>query len=220
VIKTDQLNEWWKRRKPREQLLVIASAALILLLTADTLLLKPMRSQIADYNQRLAGARGELAKLQQLMEQRERAGSEQLRAREADLEARLTTAESDIHNAQLDLVSPQEMARQLAAILHGFPQLHVVGMQSESPIPFDDGADKSGKATPGDEARASMLYEHGLELTVEGRYLDLIAYLQQLERTPYKIYWRDLELKVNAQGVPVTKVRFFTLSRGPTWLTL
>jgi MSHA biogenesis protein MshJ len=220
VIKADQLGEWWDRRKPREQLLVIAVAALMLLLTADALLLKPLRIQIADSSKRLAGARSELAKLQQQVEQRDRAGSEQLRAREADLKARLAAAESDVHRAQIDLVAPQDMARQLAAILQRFPQLSVVGMQSESPVPFDDGADRSGKVAVNADARAPILYEHGLELTVEGRYLDLIAYLQQLERTPYKIYWRDLELKVNAQGVPVTKVRFFTLSKGPTWLTL
>ena len=220
MIKADQVSEWWERRKPREQLLVIAVAALTLLFAADALLLRPLRIQIADSSKRLAGTRSELAALQQQVEERDRAGSEQLRAREADLKARLAAAESDVRRAQIDLVAPQNMARQLAAILQRFPELRVVGMQSESPMPFDDRADGSGKEPVNAEARASMLYEHGLELTVEGRYLDLIAYLQQLERTPYKIYWRDLDLKVNAQGVPVTKVRFFTLSKGPKWLTL
>jgi MSHA biogenesis protein MshJ len=216
----DRLNEWWDRRKPRERLLVIGLTTLSALLSLDALLLKPMRIQLADSNKRLAGARSELDKLHQLVEQRDRTGSDRLRQREADLQARLSAAESEIRRAQIDLVAPQDMARQLTAILHQFPQLRVVGMASEPPLPVDEGADQSGKVPVNAEARRSMLYEHGLELTVEGRYLDLIAYLQQLEHTPYKIYWRDLELKVNSQGVPVTKVRFFTLSRGPAWLTL
>jgi MSHA biogenesis protein MshJ len=216
----ERLNEWWDRRKARERLLVIAVALLTAVVTADSVLLKPVRIQIADSNKRLAGARSELAKLQRLVEERDRAGGDRLRAREADLRARLSAAESDIRRAQIELVAPQDMARQLSAILNKFPELHVVGMVSEPPVPVDENADRSGRVAPNPEARRTMLYEHGLELTVEGHYLDLIAYLQQLERTPYKIYWRDLELKVNPQGVPVTKVRFFTLSRGPAWLTL
>jgi MSHA biogenesis protein MshJ len=216
----ERLNEWWDRRKPRERLLVISVTLLTVLLAADALLLKPVRIQIADSNKQLASARSELAKLQQLTEERDRAGSDRLRAREADLQARLSVAEADIRRAQIELVAPQDMTHQLSAILRRFPALHVVGMVSQPPVLVDEGTDKSGKVPANAEAHRSMLYEHGLELTVEGRYLDLIAYLQELEHTPYKIYWRELDLKVNPQGVPVTKVRFFTLSKGPAWLTL
>jgi MSHA biogenesis protein MshJ len=220
VTAADRLNEWWDQRKPRERLLVIAVALLAALLTGDMLLLKPVRTRIADSNNRLAGARSELANLQQSVEERDRAGSDRLRTREADLQARLSAAESEIRRAQIELVAPQDMARQLAAILEKFPELRVIGVVSEAPVPVNENADKSGQMPANPEARRTMLYEHGLELTVESHYLDLIAYLQQLERTPYKIYWRQLDLKVNPQGVPVTKVRFFTLSRGPAWLTL
>ncbi|HUD25055.1 MAG TPA: type II secretion system protein GspM [Burkholderiaceae bacterium] len=216
----ERLNAWWEQRKPRERLLLILAVLSTVAMSGDTLLLKPVRIQIADSRLRLAGARAELDKLQKLVEDRDREGSERLKARQSDLQARLTLAEAEIHQAQIDLVAPQDMARQLSAILQRFPQLRVAGMISEAPVPVDESPDRSGKVPVNAEARRSMLYEHGLELTVEGRYLDLIAYLQQLERTPYKIYWRELEMKVDAQGVPVTRIRFFTLSRGPTWLTL
>ena len=214
-----QLTEWWDRRKPRERFLAIAAAALAVLGGGYVLLLKPLGIQITAANRQLASARSELTKLQQLVEQRDRAGSDQLRAREADLERRLTLAESDIHREQIDLVAPQDMARELSAILQKFPQLRVVGIVTESPVPIDQTTGGSGKAVDA-AANSSMLYEHGLELTVEGKYLDLVAYLDQLERAPHKIYWRDLDLKVNPQGVPQTRIRFFTLSQGPTWLAL
>ncbi len=213
------LTNWWERRKARERLLMTLALVVGVALGGDRLLLKPERIRIADSKQHLASARAELAKMQQLVEERDRAGSERLKAREADLEARLTRAESEINRAQIDLVAPQDMARQLSAILQRFPQLRVVGMVTDVPAPVDENADKSGK-TVDPQARRTMLYEHPLELTVAGRYLDLIAYLQLLERTPYKIYWRELEMKIDSEGVPVTRIRFFTLSRGPTWLTL
>lgn len=220
MIRADQLAQWWERRKPRERLLLIAAVALTVPVAGYALLFKPVRIQIADSTQRLTGARSELAKLQQLVEQRDRAGSDQLRTRQADLDARLALAESQIQRAQIDLVTPQDMAPQLSAILQKFPQLRVIGIVTDPPVPVDQSTDQSGKAGPGNQASGSMLYEHGLELTVEGKYLDLLAYLEQLEHTPHKIYWRDLDLKVNAQGVPLTRIRFFTLSRGPTWLAL
>jgi MSHA biogenesis protein MshJ len=219
-MNADRVIVWWDRRKPRERLAVIAVAAVTLLLTTDTLVLKPVRIQIADARLHLTTARSELAKLQQLVEERERDGSEQLRVREADLEARLSAAESEIHRAQIDLISPQQMAPQLSAILHKFPQLRVVGMASQPPVPVDESGGTSAKVPVNAEARRALLYEHGLELTLEGRYVDLIDYLELLERTPHKVYWRELDLKVNGQGIPVTKIRFFTLSRGPAWLTL
>jgi MSHA biogenesis protein MshJ len=219
-MNADRLTQWWGRRNPRERWLMIAVAAVALLFAFDTLLLKPVRIQIVDSKLHLATARSELAKLQQLIEERERAGSEHLRARESDLEVRLSAAESTIHRAQIDLVTPQDMAPQLSAILHKFPELRVVGMVTQPPVPVDENAANNGKGPVNAEARRSMLYQHDLELTLEGRYLELIGYLEQLERAPHKIYWRELDLKVNGQGVPVTKIRFFTLSRGPTWLTL
>jgi MSHA biogenesis protein MshJ len=219
-MNTDRLVQWWGRRKPRQRWLVIGLVALASLFAFDTLLLKRVRIQIADAKLQLEGARSELDKLQQQVEERERFGSEHLRAREAELEGRLSAAESEIHKAQIDLVTPQEMGRQLSAILNRFPELRVVGLVSAPPVPVDDGLDQSGKTPVNLEARRSALYEHGLELTLEGRYLDLIGYLEQLEHAPHQIYWRDLDMQVNGQGVPVTKIRFFTLSRGPTWLTL
>jgi len=64
------------------------------------------------------------------------------------------------------------------------------------------------------------LYQHGMQVTVSGRYLDLIGYLQALEHAPYRVYWRQLDLKVDEKGMPVTRIDIFTLSRETTWLAL
>jgi MSHA biogenesis protein MshJ len=213
------LRQWWTRRKPRERVLVIAVALLALGWVMDTLLWQPLGGQIEDSRLRLATARAELDKLQRIVEERDRDGSENLRARKADLEARMSAAQSEIHRAQIELIAPQDMERQLSAILRQFPQLRVVGMASEPPALVDESAEKNGKAVNA-EARRSMLYQHGLELTVEGHYMDLISYLDQLEHAPYRIYWRELDMKADPKGTLVTRIRFFTLSKGPTWLTL
>ena len=102
-------------------------------------------------------------------------------------------------------------------------QLHIVAMKTLAPLPISASAPEHS-AAPGVEAAAlpaSGLYQHGLEVTVEGRYLDLIAYLEALDHAPYHIYWRDLDMSVDAQrGVPQTRIRLFTLSRDATWMSL
>jgi MSHA biogenesis protein MshJ len=216
----DTLRQWWARRVVRERALMTLVALVAIVFAVDSALLKPVRLKIADARLHLVSARSELDKLQRIVEERDRAGNENLRLREASLQARLSAAESQIHRAQIELISPQDMARQLSVILRKFPSLRVVGMTTDAPALVEEGADKGGKAAVSAEARRTRLYQHGLELTIEGSYTDLVSYLDQLEHAPYKIYWRELDLKVDPKGQPVTRVRFFTLSRGPTWMTL
>jgi len=216
----DSLRQWWARRILRERVLLALAALLIFALVVDSALLKPVRVQIADARHRLTSARAELDKLQRIVEEHDRVGSENLRLRQASLQDRMAAADAQIHRSQIELISPQDMGRQLSAILRRFPSLRVVAMTTDAPAPVEDASDRSAKALPDPEARRSMLFQHGLELTIEGSYPDLIGYLEQLEHAPYKIYWRELDLKVDTKGMPVTKIHFFTLSRGPLWLTL
>lgn len=216
----DPIRTWWKRRHPRERGLAILAAAVVAGLVADTALLQPVRARINASKAQLVAARAELDKLQHIVDERERAGTETLRSRQAELAARRAAAEAEVKRAQIELISPQDMERQLAAILRRYPDLKIVGLATEAPTPLDDSAAGETKAAEAAGSRRSQLYRHSLELTLQGRYLDVIAYLEQLEHAPYRIYWRELDLKVDTRGNPVTRIRFFTLSRGPEWLTL
>lgn len=216
----EALRNWWKGRAARERALAVFSAALLAAIAADTLLLQPVRVKTAANRAQLVAARNQLEKLQHIVEERERVGSENLRNRQAELAARRAAAEAEIKRAQIELISPQDMERQLSAILSRFPELKVTGMVTDAPSLLDDSANGDAKAAESAESRRALLYRHGLELTIQGRFPDVVAYLEQLEHAPYRIYWRELDLKVDPKGNPVTRIRFFTLSRGPEWLTL
>jgi MSHA biogenesis protein MshJ len=216
----ETLRNWWKRRQPRERAMALFSAALLLAMGFDSLLLQPVRLKVAANRAQLAAARSQLDKLQHIVEERERVGSENLRSRQAELATRRAAAEAEIKRAQIELISPQDMERQLSAILRRFPELKVVGMATDAPSLLDETGNGEAKPAENAESRRSLLYRHGLELTIQGRFLDVISYLEQLEHAPYRIYWKELDLKVDPKGNPVTRIRFFTLSRGPEWLTL
>ena len=185
------LGAWWNARAPRERWLALG--ALLVALGANSRISIAAATQQANDNGRM------------------------LQARTQALRARRERAEAAISAAHVDLIDPQEMGRQLAAILARHPQLHVVGIQSGPPLPLVAGDGAKGGAPGGG---AAGLYEHELELQVAGSYLDLIAYLRALEQAPHRIYWRELDLKVDDQGVPVTRLTLFTLSKDTRWLKL
>jgi MSHA biogenesis protein MshJ len=203
---------WWEARSPRERWLAIAVAAVAAAAAADSLLLAPQRAEVARLARASEAAQLRLSKLQQAAERQASAGDEALRARRAALAARRARAQQALVQAQVDPIAPHDMGRQLRAILAQHARLRIVGMTSTGAKPLVDAGD--GKAAP------AGLFQHGLEVSIEGPYLDLLAYLQALQRTPYRLYWRELDLRVGASGVPVTRLAFFTLSKEPAWLRL
>lgn len=65
-----------------------------------------------------------------------------------------------------------------------------------------------------------VIYRHGVELTVSGSYLDLLAYARDLEKLPSQLYWGALA--IDAAGYPkvLMKVTVYTLSLDPAWLSV
>lgn len=205
-----QLARWWQARNRRERVLVYVTGVVLSLALVELAVLAPQRAEQKRLHAALAGAQAQIQRLGAAAENAHAA--EALRARRAQLAQRRARAADALQAAQRDLVSPSEMSRQLAALLARFPALRVVGMKATGPKPL---AQEDGAPAPG-----VALYQHGLELVVEGRYHDLLAYLDALERAPHRIYWRELELNVGAQGVPVTRLVMFTLSKEAVWLRL
>lgn len=64
------------------------------------------------------------------------------------------------------------------------------------------------------------LYKHGVEISVEGSYADLLNYLGELEHMPWQVYWGSVSL--SAQGAPLSRLTLvvYTLSLDKTWLSV
>jgi MSHA biogenesis protein MshJ len=209
------LKTWWTRRAPRERKVVFAAVAVLALVAIDTIAFAPQRAELATMKQQRDAARRHLDELQKLAAHHSEQGSAEARARLEQLASRRAQTEQVLANAQLDLTAPREMAQQLATVLAQFPRLRVLAAASQAPVPINE-----PQASAGTAPAAGTIYRHGLELTVEGQYFDVMAYLEMLESARHRIYWRELDLKVDAQGVPITRVAVFTLSKEPAWMRL
>jgi hypothetical protein len=210
------LRTWWEARGARERAMAVGALLVALAATVEILLLEPQRTQQVQLARELVSANARVAQLTASAARLADDSGRQLQAREQALQARREHALTATRAAHIDLIEPLEMGRQLAALLARHPQLKVVAMQSNPAVTLS-GAGAGTAIVPG---AAAGIYEHELELQIAGNYLDLIVYLRALELAPHRIYWRELDMKVDEQGVPVTRLTLFTLSKDATWLKL
>lgn len=236
--------KFWRQRKPRERALALVCVVAVAGAIVDTSVFAPQRARLAGATREVAAARLQLDRMQKLAARHAEQGDAASQERLLTLQSRRDLAEAAIRDAQVDLVTPQQMPGHLATLLTNQTRLRVLAAQSQPPVPFathdEAGAGQARttqlptQAVPTGTAQndagtaqkraaqpeAPTLYQHGIELTIEGRYLDLVAWLDTLERAPRRMYWRELDMKVNANGVPVTRVALFTLSQDATWMKL
>jgi hypothetical protein len=202
------LRVWWEARAGRERGLAIGALLVGLAAAVEILVFTPQRAHQLQLTRELEAAKARLSHLEASAAELASDGDRRLQSRRQALRQRRDSAIAAISAAHVDLIEPPEMGRQLAAILARHPQLQIVSMKSSPAAPLI-GAGGAGE-----------IYEHELEVQVAGNYLELIAYLRALEQAPHRIYWRELDMKVDDQGVPLTRLTLFTLSKDATWLKL
>ena len=56
------------------------------------------------------------------------------------------------------------------------------------------------------------LYRHGLQLTLAATYPGLLAYLERLDQSPWRLYWQLLDYKVSDYPKGQVTLKVYTLS--------
>jgi len=79
----------------------------------------------------------------------------------------------------------------------------------------------SAKAEPRPAAKApELLYRHGVELTLQGAYPDMLDYMAALEAMPSQLFWA--KAKLDAEDYPRARLTLvlYTLSLDQKWIAL
>jgi MSHA biogenesis protein MshJ len=76
-------------------------------------------------------------------------------------------------------------------------------------------AEKTEKVAP-----KGPLFRHGVQLVLEGSYLDLLDYLTRMEQLPTQLYWGDMQLQVISYPRVELTLDVFTVSLDNKWLNL
>jgi len=231
------MKAFWLRTRTRYMALarrergLMMAAALVLCLGLGTLLfIEPaykkraqLQRQIEQQRTDLGALRPQVLALQARQRDPDAATLTQLKA----LRQQLQLADGEFAQVQRALVQPQEMGHLLDSLLQSHKGLQLIALRSVpvmsvaeligSPKPAAVASAASAESTAPKETRDAWLYRHGVEITVQGSYSDMQAYLAALENLPRRVYWG--ELKIDAQHWPANlmKVTVYTISLEKTW---
>ena len=198
----------------RERALIFIAAALVLVAFAYLGFLSPLMQTDKRLGREVAHQQTELALLQTQLQAMARSSEmgpdEANRAKLADLQRQLAQLDGEIGEAASRFTSPQHMRDVLQQILARNPRLQLVDLKT-LPVDVFGSSDARGPRP---------IYRHALELTVSGSYLDLYAYLRQLEGLPTRLYWRKADLAAGDYPKVVLKLTVYTLSFDPSWLSV
>lgn len=211
------------RLAQRERLAVFAAAALAILALVFVTGIEPAIEQgklraasIADQERLLAAAQQQQRELAQRLSQDPEAG---VRARMAEKRQQIAALDSQLAQLQRTLVSPERMPsvlREMVGKEHGIRLMSLRNLPAAPLLAAEPGAE-----VPGSEQLAAgrHVYRHGVEIVVQGSYLDLLSYVSRLERQSWQVYWGKTVVTAEYPKT-VVALTLYTLSLDKAWLVV
>jgi len=159
---------------------------------------------------------------------------------DAQERARLQTARAEIDRisagllaVQKGLVAPERIAPLLENLLGGHGKLRLMAMKTLPVTGMSESFAESAPpvavptqpAQPTQPAAATrkpreLLYRHGVEIVLQGSYVDMVSYMTALEALPVQLFWGKANL--DAQQYPNSRLTLtlYTLSLDQNWMKL
>jgi MSHA biogenesis protein MshJ len=222
----EQLARRFDALNPRERVMVFAGGVAIIaglgfVLVIDGALArhKILAGNAEKHRIDLAQLQKQNAELSRLLTQDADA---EARKRIDDLRRQLGVHDTELRSVEQGLVPPNRMVKVLEDMLSRdshvrlvkLRTLPVASLMEPAGVPADNTAARPPVATK------SLVYKHGMELTVEGNYLDLLEYQARLEKLPWRMFFA--RTSVNAVDYPrvLMTITLYTLSLEKAWLVV
>jgi MSHA biogenesis protein MshJ len=216
----------FQARKPRERFMVFAAgAALIVLIVFE--------AAIDDTRQRQKAARLNIDRYQAEVAQLQKQNAEMSRLLAADPEVverhrvddltrQLAAFDAELHGVQQTLVPPDKMARVLEELLKGESSVRLVRLRTLPAMALDapEVAPVAAGVVPSGPRIGNPVFKHGIELTLEGGYLHLVAYQAKLEKLPWRMFFARTHIDSTAYPRATMTLTVYTLSLEKTWLVV
>lgn len=198
----------------RERAFIFVAAAVVILALMQTLLIDGEQLRKQQANERLHTADEALVEIdqkQQLLGHQSGHDPDQaVREKLAVQETRLAELNAELEKLERTLIPPERMNQVLKNVVRRQDGIQVVEFKTLSPQPI---------ALPGAvEGAPPGYYRHGFEITVNGRYSELVAYLERLEALPWRLNWIGATLDASARPLLTLTLTVHTLSLEDTWL--
>lgn len=186
----------------RERALVAGMLVAVLWSLWNALLMAPLKAQSAERVRQAAEVQARLDALSAAATALAGQTPELIAPRQQaqDLEAEIAALDAQLGVAASGVIAPQHMTQVLGELLRQRPGLTLVSMRSLPPVAVK----QSG-------SNAEAAWRHGIEIVVDGGYLETLRYLEAIEAMPHRINWDSVELQTVAHPVNRTRIVVQTL---------
>jgi MSHA biogenesis protein MshJ len=131
------------------------------------------------------------------------------------LRARVAEGDDAMRVYTSDLIDPKQMRVVLEELLRRQSGLTLLKATNLEVRPLFEEAAPADGAAP---VNAPKLYRHTLVLTLRGRYLDCLEYLEAVEQLPWHLYWARLEFTIDEYPLNTVVLELHTLSLEEEWI--
>ena len=229
----------------RERGALFAAAAAVILFLLYAMLLNPLDAQQATLRTQISQQRNNIAGIdQEITQQVQDYGQDPdvaLRARLRVVNAEVAKLSGQLRAVQRDLVAPNQVVPLLDAILKTHGRLRLLSLTTLPVSGLSEAAgdvaaappaavpSAPGVVTPGAPAAVAiaaaakppeLLYRHGVQLAVQGNYLDMLDYMAALEAMPAQLFWGKATLEAAQYPTATLTLTLYTLGIERAWIRL
>jgi MSHA biogenesis protein MshJ len=215
----------------RERVLVFGGAAFALVILLHVFLLEPQFNRQKKVSQQLKQDQTETSKIQLEIQSKWQAhGLDPDKMNQEKLkQLRQQTAQlrSELMGVQKNLVSPEKMPLLLEDILKRNGKLRLISLKNLPLVNLNkaesketEGAATKLAANAGSASDSGSIYRHGVEIVVQGNYMDMMNYLAALEKMPWELYWGRVKFQVDPYPTGTLTLTVYTLSLDKSWLNI
>jgi MSHA biogenesis protein MshJ len=203
----------------RERVAIFIASVAALLFMVNSLVMEPLfarnrmlADQIRQQNMQVDAANsGVQAQMAAFNSNPDAATQKQL----ADLKRDAAARAGALRAAQHGLVAPEKMGQLLQQLLRSNGKLKLLSLRT---LPVSGmGGNVDPKAAP---ARRELLYRHGVEVVLQGGYLDMLDYMEALEGSPQQVFWGRAQLDAHDYPNSTLTLTLYTLGLDDKWMTL
>lgn len=132
-------------------------------------------------------------------------------------------ADKALNEATEHLIPSELMSRVLEDVLLKSSNLRFVSMKGLGVTPLiqpGEAGDSRATTTQSDKEEKTVIgaFKHGLQISFEGEYMDVLAYLQALEALDWSFFWHSVDYKVGEYPRATVTVTVYTLSLQDGWI--
>lgn len=126
------------------------------------------------------------------------------------LQRELDAVEERLRVETIELIDPEKMFLLMNQLVYPESRLSLLSLKRREVKPAFELAE--------DEDQDSGIYRHMLEITLSGKYLDILEYVRSLEALDWKLMWDEIELESEEYPAVTVKVVISTLSTRREWV--